>query len=213
MRTVQRLRESRQRAFTHGQTPADLQCDIGAYELTQADSPTVIRSVSSASPTTFGPALVGILRDAVVDPGVITVTKSLTWKTKPANAIDAYWLITPTITSGFNLTLTLCYTPTESNGLDLNALRFWKYSGGVWASIPGTPVISTVGINSCAMLSGIDELSVWTLATDAPTAITLNELSARASGEAASSLEFVLFLSVGLVIGSGVLLRRQTRRR
>jgi len=157
----------------------DLRCDMGAYEVKYSDSSTVIRSVSSASRTTFGPALIGIQRDAVVDPGVITVTKSLTWKTKPANAIDAYWSITPTVDTGLNLELTLCYTSTESNGLALNALRFWKFSGGAWTSVPGTPVTSTVGLNSCATLTGIDELSVWTLATDSPTAVTMQTLMAR----------------------------------
>lgn len=81
MRTVQRLRESRQRAFTHGQTPADLQCDIGAYELTQADSPTVIRSVSSATITTFGAALVGIQRDAPLILTVLFIATGLLWDT------------------------------------------------------------------------------------------------------------------------------------
>ena len=107
-----------------GQPRADLQCDIGAYELQYTDNPTVARSVSGATATTFGPALVGLQRGGVIDLGVITVTKSLAWKTKPDNAIDAYWSITPTVDTGLNLTLTLCYTPTENNGLTLDALRF-----------------------------------------------------------------------------------------
>ena len=192
-----------------GQTRDDLQCDIGAYELKYPDSPTVIRSVNGAIGTTFGPALVGILRDEVVDPGVITVTKSLTWKTKPANAIDAYWLITPTVTSDFNLTLTLCYTPTESNGLDVNSLRFWRYSANQWHVVAGTPVTSVVGVNQCATIGGINELSAWTLATDTPTVIMLDELPARTSVDAARSLEFVLLLSLALIIGGGARLRRR----
>ncbi len=194
-----------------GQTRDDLRCDIGAYELKYTDSPTVIRSTTSTTLTTFGPALVGIQQNGGADPGVITVTKSLTWKTKPANAIDAYWLITPTITSGFNLTLTLCYTPTESNGLDLNALRFWRYSGNHWHAVIGTPVTSTAGVNQCAVISGITELSAWTLATDTPTAVTLTDLSTRASVEALSSLELVLLLSLVLIVGSGAWFRRQVR--
>ena len=197
-----------------GQTRDDLRCDIGAYELKYADSPTVIRLVSSATTTTFGPALLGIQRDAgFTDPGVITVTKSLTWNTKPANAIDAYWYISPTLTSGFNLTLTLCYTPTENNEIGLNALRFWRYSANQWHAIAGTPMTSTVGINQCATIGGITELSAWTLATDTPTAITLNELSAHTSGDAERLFELALLLSVVLIIGSGAWFRRQAYRR
>ncbi len=151
------------RSISAAKRATDLQCDIGAYELKYADSPTVIRSASSTTTTTFGPALIGLQRDAVVDPGVITVTRSLTWKTKPTNTIDAYWSITPTVDTGLNLTLTLCYTPTENNGLTLDALRFWKFSAGAWTPVPGTPVTSTVGLNSCATLAGINQLSVWTL--------------------------------------------------
>jgi len=195
-----------------GQPRDDLQCDIGAYELKYPDSHTAIRSVDSAITTTFGPALMGIQRDAA-DPGLITVTKSLTWKTKPADAIDAYWYITPTVTSGFNLTLTLCYTLTESNGHTINALRFWRFSANQWHAVAGTPVTSTVGINQCATLNGITELSVWTLATDSPTAVTLNALSARTSVEATLPLTSDgLLLLMGLVVGGAWLNRRRTHR-
>jgi predicted outer membrane repeat protein len=197
-----------------GQPRDDLQCDIGAYEVKYSDSDTVIRSVDSTIGTTFGPALIGVQRDSgQTDPGVITATKSLTWKTNPANAIDAYWYITPTVTSGFNLTLTLCYTPTESNGHNLNALRFWRYSANQWHAVVGTPMTSTVGINQCATLNGITELSVWTLATDSPTAVTLNALSARTAVDAVRSLTSEgRLLLMGLVVGGAWLNRRRTRR-
>ncbi len=187
-----------------GQSRDDLRCDIGAYELKYADSPTVIRSVSRATTTTFGPALIGIMRDVALDPGAITVTKSLTWKTPSDNAIDAYWSITPTVNSGLNLTLTLCYTPTESNGLDLSALRFWRFRAGAWNFVPGTPITSTVGSNSCATLAGVNELSIWTLATGQPTAVTLTALSARTALDAERRLELALsLLSLVFLVNSG----------
>jgi len=191
-----------------GQTRDDLRCDIGAYELKYTDSPTVIRSASGTTSTTFGPALIGIQRNAsAADPGVITVTKSLTWKTKPANAIDAYWYITPTLDSGLNLTLTLCYSSTESNGLDLTALRFWQYTGGTWSAVGGVPVTSMVGVNSCATLSGINQLSLWTLAANAPTAVSVTDLAARATAGPEHSL---LLLAAALGIG-GLVWRRGVR--
>jgi hypothetical protein len=195
-----------------GQPRDDLQCDIGAYELKYADRPTVIRPVSSALTTTFGPALLGLQRDAV-DPGVITVTKSLTWKTKPANAINAYWYITPTVDSGFNLTLTLCYTPTESNGHNLNALRFWRYSANQWHEVAGTPVTSMVGFNQCATIGGVTELSAWTLATDSPTAITLQALSAHPDAAPAgnAAIDLIGLLALGAIAGLLIKIFQSTR--
>ena len=113
--------------------------------------------------------------------------------------------ITPTISSGFNLTLQLCYTPTESNGLALNALRFWKFSGGAWTSVPGTPVTSTVGINSCATLTGINTLSTWTLATSQPTAVVLQTFSAQPKVP-------VVFLPLLALIAAGTLVSLRRRR-
>jgi hypothetical protein len=166
-----------------GEERNDLRCDIGAYELRYADSPTVIRPVSSTVTTTFGSALVGIRRDpAATNPGVITVTKSLTWKTKPGNAIDAYWYITPSVTTTLNLTLTLCYTPTESNSLSPDTLRFWRFSDNQWQAVTGMPVTSTVGINQCATLGGITKLSAWTLGgASQPTAVVLRGFRAHTS--------------------------------
>jgi hypothetical protein len=42
-------------------------------------------------------------------------------------------------------------------------------------------VTSTVGINSCATITGVNELSVWTLAVGQPTAIMFDALAARAA--------------------------------
>jgi hypothetical protein len=191
-----------------GQARNDLQCDIGAYELKYADSPTVIRPVSSTITTTFGPALIGIRRDpGYTDPSVISVTKSLTWKTTPTNAIGAYWYITPTATSGFSLTLQLCYTPAELGALTEANLRFWRYSGGAWSQASGTPALSTVNVYRCATLSGINALSAWTLATASPNAITLNDLRATSPVEADWSWGWLLGLGV---IGAAMwLLRRR----
>ncbi len=195
-----------------GQSRDDLQCDIGAYELKYPDSPTVIRSVSSTITTTFGPTLVGLQRDAgFIDPGIITVTKE-SWNRQGIESIGALWSITPTVTSGFSLTLQLCYTNAELGSLTESALRFYRAEGITYTQQITAPVLSIIKGYHCATLSGIDQLSRWTLATDTPTAITLDELSARASIDAERLLEFVLLLSLALIIG-GVWFKRQTRQR
>jgi hypothetical protein len=165
-----------------GELRNDLRCDIGAFELHYADSPTVIQPMSSITLTTFGPALVGLMRDAgYTNPGVVTVTKSTHWTITPTNGILVKWGITPTATSGFSLTLQLCYTTTELNGQIEGNLRFWRSSGGTLVQIGGTPTFSTVNGLHCATLSGITELSSWTLATDIPTAVRLRDLTATAN--------------------------------
>ncbi len=190
------------------QTRDDLACDIGAYELKYADSPTVIRSVSTVTSTTFGPALMGIQRDAgFSNPGVITVTKSA-WRTQGPESIGATWAITPTTTSGFSLTLQLCYTPAELGSLTESALRFWRNSGSTWAENTTVPVLSTVNGNRCAAVSGIQALSTWTLATATPTAVTIEHLAATSNPIGVWGPIGLVTLLV-LIVGFVVLHRRQ----
>ena len=191
-----------------GQPRDDLQCDIGAYELKYTDSPTVIRPITSTVTTTFGPTRLGLER-GIVDPGIITVTRSLTWGTVPTNTIAAYWLITPTVSTGFNLTLTLCYTAAESNGLDLSAPHFWRYSANQWHSVAGVAVTSTVGNNLCATLGGITELSAWTIGgTDVPLAVGIKQLAAS-TPQPDLSRPLALGLLAVLIVSSSVWFRRR----
>lgn len=165
-------------ADQRGELRADLGCDIGAYELKYADSDTVIRPVTTTL-TTFGPALAGILRDAgFTNPGAITVTRSTAWNPQGPESIGAWWEITPAVTSGFSLTLQLCYTPAELGALTEGNLRFWRYHENAWTQIGGAPALSTVNGYRCAALSGVDQLSIWTLATSEPTAVSISYFSA-----------------------------------
>ena len=166
-----------------GQPRSDLQCDVGAFELEYADSSTVLRAVSSAVATTFGPALIGIQRAAgFTDPGVIAVTR-YSGSTHGAQVIAAAWAITPTTTSGLSLTLKLCYTSSELGSLTESNLRLWRVAGSTWVQVGGAPVFSTVGGNRCAQVSGITTGGGWTLATSTPTAVTLNYFTATKSDD------------------------------
>ncbi len=191
-----------------GQVRNDLHCDIGAYELKYADSPTVIRAVSSATLTTFGPALMGLQRDAgFTDPGIITATKG-TWNTRGAESINAAWRITPTVTSGFSLTLQLCYTDAELGSLTEGDLRFWSSDGTAWTASAAVPTFTLVNGYHCATLSGLDHLSNWTLATSEPTAVTVQDLTAQSS---APTLWWVAGL-IGLAVFGGVTLVIKRKR-
>lgn len=183
----------------------DLRCDIGAFEMQYADSDTVIQSVVTDTLKTFGPALVGVQWDeAFADPGVITVTKGIGWATQGPESIGAWWEITPTVTEGFSLTLQLCYTETELGTLNENDLRFWRWHDGGWAQVGSEPTLTTVNGRRCAMMSGVDGLSVWTLATVEPTAVTLATFST------ASQVGWLAWLLVGLLaLGLGMLRLRR----
>jgi predicted outer membrane repeat protein len=172
-----------------GEPRTDLRCDSGAFEVKSADHTTEHRTVSSTTTTTFGAALVGILRDAgLTDPGVITVTRAA--QTPGPGAIGVRWAITPTVTGGISLTLTLCYTDSESSSLSLANLRFWRRDGGAWSQVPGTPTTyrDSAG-NNCATLAGIQVLSEWTLATSQPTAVRLRHFSAISDQRSAGDLQ------------------------
>ncbi len=185
----------------------DLRCDIGAFEMQYADSDTVIRPVAANTLTTFGPALAGVQRDETLsDPGIITVTKKIGWATQGPESIGAWWEITPTVTEEFSLTLQLCYTAVELGVLNENDLRFWRLHEGGWEQIGGAPTLTTVNGHRCVTMSGVDRLSVWTLATAEPTAVTLSTFSV------ASPVGWVGWL-IGLLgmggMGTAVLRRRK----
>jgi hypothetical protein len=116
--------------------------------------------------------------EAFADPGAITVTKHISWATQGPESISTWWEITPTVTEGFSLTLQLCYTAAELGTLDENALRFWRLRDGEWAQVGDAPTLTTVNGRRCALMSGVDGLSVWTLATVEPTAVSLSSFSA-----------------------------------
>jgi hypothetical protein len=151
-----------------GQTRDDLACDIGAYELKLSDSNTVTLPAGSSSMQTYGPVLAGIQATSG-DPGAITVTKETSWTLQPANAVRAWWEITPTNAIGWTAILKLCYADaTELNGLTPADLRLWRYSGGVWTNIGGTLT------GQCVQATGVTEFSRWTLATGNPGGVPTN---------------------------------------
>ena len=59
--------------------------------------------------------------------------------------------------------------------------------------MPGTPITSMMGLNACATLAGINQLSVWTLATDQPTAVVLQDLTGRSA--AATTLPWLVLIA------------------
>ncbi|MBI4672177.1 MAG: CSLREA domain-containing protein [Chloroflexi bacterium] len=169
-------------ADQRGENRDDLNCDIGAFEVTMNDSNWVQRTVSASALSTFGPARAGIQYSGA-DPGQTTITKATTWPSQPSNALGVWWNIAPTTGSGLNLTLALCYSTTELRGLTEGDLLFWRFSSGSWSQVGSAPTFSGTSPNRCAQITGVTDLSGWTLATgnpgSPPTAVTLQSFSAR----------------------------------
>jgi hypothetical protein len=159
-----------------GQTRTDLQCDIGAYEVKMSDSSTVSLTPGSTM-RTFGPTIAGIQLTAN-SAGSISITQNNSWTSQPANAIRAWWEITPTTSSGWTANVELCYQDdTELNGLNAASLHLWRYSGSAWADMGRT---SASG--NCVQVDGITAFSRWTMATgdpgNPPSAVTVSSFTA-----------------------------------
>jgi hypothetical protein len=190
-----------------GQARNDLVCDLGAYELKYTDSTQVELPASSSTLTTYGPALAGVQwNSAYADPGSILIEKLTVPAVTPgAESINVYWKITPTVASGTNVTLKLCYTDAESHGLSLSSLRFWRYHSGSWSQVGTIPTTSRDSAgNNCAQINGVDSFSTWTLANAQPTAVRLALFDAKPA--APSGWGWILGL---LGIGAGLAALRE----
>jgi hypothetical protein len=156
-----------------GEVRNDLRCDMGAFERKYSDG-NVVQKSALAKDTTygFGPALGKISRDITGDPGTITFTKG-PWATQPSNAVTRTWEISAT-NGTYNLTVSLCVTDSERNGLDRDSLHLWRYNGASWEDKGGTPDLPGVlpwkadATTTCVSAQNITALSQWTLATGDP---------------------------------------------
>ena len=182
-----------------GQPRNDLQCDVGAYEMQMSDRNNTQLNPGSTM-RTFGPPRFGIQYSGT-DPGTTTVAKVTNWTSQPATAIGVWWDITPTTGTGLNLTLKFCYSTTELRGLTESNLRFWRYSGGSLSQVGGAPTLSGSSPNRCAQISGVTDLSRWTLATgnpgNAPTAVTLSSFDAQVGQDSILPYAFSLVALAG----------------
>jgi hypothetical protein len=92
--------------------------------------------------------------------------------------------------------------------------HFWRYSGGTWFDIGAVATFSGSSPNRCAKISGVTDLSRWTLATQSPgsslpTAVTLSSIQATAVDN--SALWILVVLDVGLVGGAVVAWKRESK--
>ncbi len=162
----------------------DLRCDIGAYERVYSNGDTVIkRDVTGGEPTSFGPTWISMTLSAD-DTGAITVTKHLAYPggTQDTGEMQATWYLSSTLTSGFPITLSFCYTDDEVQGLTEANLRAFRWDGAQWT----TPISDSLSVKAdanCVTLTGVQQFSAWTLqdvgaqGDDVPTAIRLLNLS------------------------------------
>ncbi len=122
------------------------------------------------------------------------------FKTAPgglANAVQRYYVITPTDGSGYTFDLRLHYLDSELSGITEANLQMWRQDSGRWTLQARTNNNTT---DNWVEKTGLTNFSLWALSdSGAPTAVTLSLFDARV--EATNALLFA-----GLVFVLGVVL-------
>ncbi|MBN2002892.1 MAG: hypothetical protein JXA21_06015 [Anaerolineae bacterium] len=174
-----------------GEPRDDLRCDIGAYEYTLTDGDTIVKSdFTGGVPYSFGPTRVGVTFSGA-NSSAITVTKHLTYPggSRDSGEIKITWWIDAGLTSGFPITLSLCYTDADVDGLDESALSAFRWDGAQWTTPISTGLTVFTNTN-CVQMTGIESLSAWTLKDTSagnvrPNAIKLHNARPQTAAEIA----------------------------
>lgn len=173
-----------------GQARNDYQCDIGAFELKFADSPTVTKTISGPATYTFGPALVKIAVNNTG--GCLTGITVQRYNNNHLNATTplktgSWWAITPSgCTSGFdvNLTLPTSFAP-AGDGTDKLCRHV---SGWTWDCAYTSSTANSI------TRANVTAFSDWAAGDNSgTTAVTLHSLTARSESDLSGG---VLTLSI-----------------
>ncbi len=193
-----------------GEPRDDLRCDMGAYEYTLADGDTVARSgLAGGILYSFGPTLAGVTL-AEADTGSITITKHTTYPggSPDPGEVGITWWISSSLTTGFPLTLNLCYTDDDVEGLNESALHAFRWDGTQWTT-PISTGLTVFTDTNCVQMTGIEDFSPWTIKDTSmgiakPTAVGLRAVTSQTG---------VRILGGGLVLmlGTAVFLGRKRR--
>ncbi|HNT74762.1 MAG TPA: choice-of-anchor Q domain-containing protein [Anaerolineae bacterium] len=155
--------------------PANLTCDIGAFERQPADVDGVAVMFSGETPVGGNTGVSVTVTGG--NPVIITGYKRAEFPGLSHNAGEFPILWTVTASSGpFTLTLKLCYTGAELAAAGVtneSSLHAYRWNETLWAWEDRGGVVDTT--RNCVTVAGVTELSVWTLSGDAnaPTAVAL----------------------------------------
>ena len=181
-------------------------CDIGAFERQAAETYTA--RVDDGDTVRFGATMVYVQDGAGGDsPGETTVVR---YNQPPGGGspdpgeMPFHVSVQPVVSTGLDITLTLCYADWELNGLDESSLSLYRYVAPDWIAVPADTLDTAA---NCATKHNVTELSAWTLGAppEGPTAVNLLSVSARAVPNRLRVL--------GAVVGCVVLARMRRRRR
>jgi len=142
-------------------------CDIGSFEAQFLEATTVY-SYTESSTVSFGATGVTITRTlGTTDPMTTTVTLN----SEPPGGgspdpgeMALWWNIDAYVDTGLGLDLLFCYTDDQLGGLDETSLQVYSNDGGGWTNQGGTVDLA----GNCVSVTGISDLSEWTLATAMP---------------------------------------------
>jgi hypothetical protein len=181
-------------------------CDVGAFERQAAETYTTPARVGET--VRFGATLVYVQDGSGGDsPGETTVVRHNQppgGGTPDLGEMPFHVSVQPVISTGLDVTLTLCYADWELNGLDESSLSLYRYVAPDWVAVPAD-ILDTVA--NCATKHNVTELSAWTLGAPptGPAAVNLLFISART----ALNRLMVLGAVVGCVLLTGMRRRRR----
>jgi hypothetical protein len=142
-------------------------CDIGSVEAQFAETTTVYGLIESEA-TSFGATNVTMTRTlGTTDPMTVTVTLN---DRPPGGSIpdpgemSVWWDIVAFVDTGLGLDLQFCYTDHQLGDLVEANLQAYANAGAGWVNLGG--VVDET--NNCLNLTGVTDLSRWTLATAIP---------------------------------------------
>lgn len=195
-------------------------CDTGAYE--RGGGELIAQSDSSGwgGSHDFNSDASGINVGMTVDsgsPGIVTVLKRPAFPggTQDAGEFEIIWTLHAT-GSSYQVDVTFCYTEAEltasgGNEADIRAYR-WDAAAFAWVDEGGTVDAG----NNCIDVADVTALSPWTIAANAPTAVTLVDLRAEPSVSGGLALPALgLILAALALAGAGLragLFSRRGRR-
>ena len=144
-------------------------------------------------------------------PSSVTVNLAKSAPSGFSNAVQRTYTISQSGGSGFSATLRLHYLDSELGSNTEADLTLWRKDGTTWSNQGRTDNVDTT--DNWVELSEVTTLSDWTLASSAPTAVTLSSFTARSPTSQATFFPWQrLALAVGLVLGGGAVVGRLRRR-
>lgn len=142
-------------------------CDIGAFESQLVESSTVYSFTANEAMMMGATGVTITTTLGSTDPLTTTVmmmNEAPGGGSPDPGEMPLVWDIEAEVESGLDLDLQFCYTDQQLGSLNESSLQVYQNEGSGWELQGGV----VDGAQNCVDLSGVDGLSLWTLATQTP---------------------------------------------